>query len=359
MKTILSTCTFACFAFLTLSAETCGETHYISDSGFDLWCGDTLCNWEVLSGRVARASSWHRADYSVEMQGPDVVISQLSPRRGTSCLRFEMLADIEDDARVTLSMDFFDDGVVDYTQELAHARWESLVYFVSTPSTWRGVRFTLHKEGPGRARLAQIEAVAGSECFDKPIELTEKPLGALCISGAECESSICASSSNPSAWGQACSECSEDSDCPGDQVCGASGAETRSFLSPYRACVDAASQAIGQRCISGAECGTGVCCNGICSECCTGADCEGEVACLPAANEEFDSSELPKLCAGGEPGEVCVVDDDCDSGSCLGDLQTLVCLADGRECFTDSDCPGTSLDEPQCVLLGSDAALCQ
>ncbi len=171
MRKLLSSILFATFAFLTLSAEECGTIHYIDDSGFDLWCDEELCSWDVEMGEVARAPSWHKADYSVEFVGKEVVISQLSTRAATTCLRFEVLADIDENARVFLEMDFFDDGVVDYERELGHVRWERLVHLVATPATWDSVRFTLRKDGAGRARLAQIEATADSDCADDPLEI--------------------------------------------------------------------------------------------------------------------------------------------------------------------------------------------
>ncbi len=164
---------FAVFAFFSLSAEGCGPTHYISDSGFDLWCGDDLCNWERVRGSVVRASTWHEDDYAVELLGKEVEITQSSDREPTDCIRFEMLANIESGAQVVLSMDFLDDGVTDYEQELAHVTWEPLVYFVKTPREWQGVRFTIHKIGEGRARLAQIQATSSTECVGPPIELPE------------------------------------------------------------------------------------------------------------------------------------------------------------------------------------------
>jgi len=173
MQRLLSSILFASFCFLALSAEECGKTHFIDDSGFDLWCDDQLCSWDVETGNVVQASSWHKGDFAVEFVGDDVVISQVSMDEATTCLRFEVLADIDEDARVFLSMDFFDDGIVDYEQELGHVRWERLVHLVAVPATWDSVRFTLRKDGPGRARLAQIEATADTECVGAPLEIED------------------------------------------------------------------------------------------------------------------------------------------------------------------------------------------
>ena len=358
MKNLLSSILFAAFAFFSLSAEQCGETHFIDDSGFDIWCGDRLCAWELESGSVARAPTWHKDDYSVDLIGTDVVISQLSTQRRASCLRFELLADIEDDARVTLTMDFFDDGVIDYTQELGHVQWESLAYFVSTPASWSGVRFTLHKEGPGRARLAQIEATADSACLDKPIEIPSKPMGASCTSGAECGSQICADSPSD-LFGQVCSGCSENAQCGEGMLCG-TGAESRSYLGVPRTCVPQASRAVGALCVADAECRVGFCTAGVCSECRAASDCGVGESCTKAGHPDLFASRTAALCSSGGPGTSCMTDGDCDSGSCQGGEPVTVCNLDGRDCTDDTDCPYNSLlDVPTCVLAGFDPGTCQ
>jgi hypothetical protein len=173
MKRLISSILFAAFSFLTLSAEECGTTHLIEDSGFDLWCDDQLCSWDVEMGEVVQAPSWHKADYSAEFVGESVVISQVSTGEVTTCIRFEVLADIDDNARMFLAMDFFDDGVIDYEQELGHVKWERLVHLVAVPATWDSVRFTLRKDGPGRARLAQIEATTDTACVGEPLDIED------------------------------------------------------------------------------------------------------------------------------------------------------------------------------------------
>jgi hypothetical protein len=358
MKKLLSSIAFAVFAFLSLSAEGCGETHLIDDSGFDIWCGDRLCSWELESGSVARAPTWHKDDYSVDLIGSDVVISQLSTGSTTSCIRFELLADIEDDARVTLTMDFFDDGVVDYTQELAHVRWESLAYFVSTPASWQGVRFTLHKEGPGRARLAQIEATADTSCIDKPIEIASKPMGASCTSGAECSSQVCADSVEDS-WVQVCSGCSTSEECGEGMVCGAAS-ENRSYLGATRTCIPEASRPVGAMCVGDAECRVGFCREGLCQECRSASDCEQGEECTKPNHNDLSVPRVAALCSGGDAGTLCMRDVDCDSGRCLGGDSVKVCNLDGRDCIGDSDCPYNWLVEtPSCVIAGFDPGTCQ
>lgn len=359
MKNLLSSFLFAIFAFLSLSAESCGPTHLIDDSGFDIWCGELLCNWELQSGAVERAPSWHKDDYAVEFVGDDVVISQLSTNATPSCIRFELLADIEDNARVTLTMDFFDDGVIDYTQELGHVRWESLAYYVTTPTTWDGVRFTLHKEGPGRARVAQVEAKADSACFDKAIEITNKPLGGSCDNGVECQSQYCEATVSAS-FGRVCSGCSTSEDCQDGNVCGVSS-NSRFFSSVARTCVAPASRPIGSLCVGDSECRLGACNDGVCSECTTEFDCELNMLCGRPSHPELPEHRRAAMCTGGAPGTFCTQDIDCSSGSCIGGEPVKVCLRDGRDCQSYEDCPGDtfSAEDATCVVAGIDPGTCQ
>ena len=355
MQNLLSSILFATFAFLALSAEECGKSHYIADSGFDIWCGDRLCDWDLESGAVARAASWHKDDYSVELIGSDVLISQLSTRGATSCLRFELLADIEDDARVTLMMDFFDDGVVEYRQELGHVRWESLVYYVTTPPTWRGVRFSLHKEGPGRARLAQIEATEDTACIDKPIELVNRPIGASCQNGAECASALCLDS--VSVWdGKVCSACERDEDCQPDMVCGVAR-QTPYHLGLALSCIPKNTKPLGTLCVGDTECLAGFCHEGSCSECRDADDCGDGDFCARATHEKV---ELPALCSSDGAGSLCIQDSDCQSGSCQGGDDLRICTGDGRECESDAECAGGNwLLDSDCVTIGIDSGTCQ
>ena len=39
----------------------CG-TQVIKDPGFDLWCGDSLCTWKLVTGEIRKAPTWHDKD---------------------------------------------------------------------------------------------------------------------------------------------------------------------------------------------------------------------------------------------------------------------------------------------------------
>jgi hypothetical protein len=355
-----------CGAFLFLAAVLMTQTgtnectgDVVHDPGFDVWCGDELCSWEVEKGEVRKVATWHDGDPGVELRGDEVVISQLSTDAPAGCLRFQLVADVEETATAALEMDLDDDGTVEYERAIPTSRWAELVYRVELV-VGNTVRFRLRKSGAGRAVLAQIRAVHEDvdACGGERVS-TPQPLGAFCAAlpggGDElCESGVCEERS------QVCGECRADGECPG-QVCGLESPAGPS-LQPYRSCVAPASRALGELCAVGGECASGVCCDGLCSECCEGGpgcaagqDCvraeaaadeigplhnppSGSANGLPAGPPEGPPSESWCAPGDGAPGEACRRDEQCASGSCGGGEPMRVCPWDGRPCAQDADC---------------------
>jgi hypothetical protein len=136
------------------------------------------------------------------------------------------------------------------------------------------------------------------------------------------------------------------------------------FLDPYRACVTAGSKVLGELCFSGGECATGVCCAGVCSACCDVHPCPEGRSCRPVAIQGAALS--PFACDPGDgrggSGEPCLAGADCASGSCDGGDELRVCLADGRRCAQDTDCPTDPEgqgDFGTCVLVGTAGGSCR
>jgi hypothetical protein len=167
----------------------------IENNGFDLWCGDELCYWELDSGDIERVPTWHKSDFGVALMGSDVRLSQLQNFSGfdVDCLRFSLVADVSVTADVVLQLDLNDDGVIDYDQPIPATEWAPVEYQVTLPAQYNGVRFIVHKRGSGNAVIAQIYADDVVGCTEPPLELPELPAG-----GRLCE---------------------DDSDCPGDLTC--------------------------------------------------------------------------------------------------------------------------------------------
>jgi len=170
----------------------CGES-IVKDPNFDLWCGETLCNWQVEQGRIARAPTWHERDYGVDLIGDSVLLSQ----RGEfgddrpSCLAYDLLADIDGKAQVELEMDFDADGTVEFTQVLPLGAWQTLAYKAPAPSWYRAIKFSIRKNGEGHATLARIRVGADIDCQGPVPSTINRPAGAPCESAAQCTSGVC------------------------------------------------------------------------------------------------------------------------------------------------------------------------
>lgn len=343
----------------------------LHDSGFDLWCGESLCSWQVEKGEVRQAPTWHEADLGVELVGDEVVISQRADVSNVNCVLFDLVADIDLDATVTLEMDLYDDGEVDFAEQLPTASWENLSYLVQMPERFQGIRFRLKKSGGGKAVLAQIRARDEAACGGAPLAQPIAPLGADCWGsgdGLNLLDDACASGSCvvAGALSAVCSECAEAADCADGQACGVES-RVESFLSPYRTCVPAASRGLGERCAGDDECATGVCCEWTCSDCCAadGRTCADGAACEPDGGGDGWVAPAAQCDPGGgtrASGAACLVDADCASGRCRGDGPLTVCLADGRLCDVDPDCPPDGSQEEDefgtCAEIGVTRATC-
>ena len=345
----------------------CGEP-ILDDPGFDLWCGEQLCSWEVPMGAVRRVSTWHRSDSGVELVGDPVVLTQLSDVTSAAsiCFLFELQADTDDGVNLTLEMDFLDDGSVEYSHALPSDDWQQVQYKVATPVWYEGVRFTVRKSGAGRAVLGTLRVTKAGDCPGPALELVDRPLGALCDGAGDCSSGHC---EEVNQWGalktRTCSGCGDDTDCAKGQAC---GVEAGTTLKLFLECGASARHQLGERCVGDGECATGVCCDGLCSQCCRDKSpgCVGGTYCNKVPWSELDPAYqavlLPWQCSPGQglgvAGDPCLWDVDCASGSCGGTGELRVCILDGRRCQQDSDCPAW-LTEGLCLPLGQLGGACQ
>jgi hypothetical protein len=361
-----------------MGATDCGQI--IKDPGFDLWCGDRLCDWKTERGEVARVPTWHAGDDGVQLLGDDVLITQATPvtSSDSTCIEFSMLTDVALDADVHLQFDVFGDGVIDYDQPIPTASWAPVSYLVSIDAPWNGITFRLVKHGGGHAVLAEIKAETrpAADCTGAAITLPPRPNGGWCHAGGECASGVCSGQSDDPAIlfpAQTCAACTSDAQCTNGFVCGIDDA-LPSALTPFRACVPPASRVLGELCAEDAECATGVC-HQTCSTCRDDAGCATGETCTPA-NQQFPGpngatyySTATYECDPGQhrraSGETCFRDDDCASSSCVGGRGVQTCIdvfggGDGRACTTDLDCPEAGdLTHTPCVTVGIAGGTCK
>lgn len=143
----------------------CGGGPILRDPGFDLWCGDRLCAWDVVRGDVRRVGTWHEADAGVEFVGDDAAIEQVSSGYAGSCIKFSLIANVSSTADVFLDVDVAADGTVDHHERIPTSSWKPIEFhlFIEQP-VYQGIRFELTKQGPGEAVLAQIGAEPSTDC---------------------------------------------------------------------------------------------------------------------------------------------------------------------------------------------------
>jgi len=347
------------------------EQPLVKDSGFDVWCGDTLCDWQVDVGGVTKVPTWHERDYGVGLDGDPVEISQALPFTSDdlSCIHFDLLANVDDSASVVLTMDF-DGGAFGHPQTIPSGTWTPLSYHLVTPSYFQSLRISIRKTGAGNAALAQIQASKASDCSDPPLvgELA-RPAGATCEMASQCAGAMCHARTaagtlfDDDTGQQVCAACTGDADCGAGMVCGAGWSTT--FIQPFPACAPAAAAVLGDRCLIDSECASGTCCHGVCSTCCAGggapACATGTTCAARAKTADGKPARTAWQCAPdgghGAPGTACLANDDCASGACAGGGVLSVC-ADGRRCASDADCPEGAPGNP-CTAIGVAGGQCQ
>ncbi len=351
----------AVVAATQLGATDCGEV--IRDPGFDLWCGDSLCTWKLLRGDIERVGTWNAGDSGVSFVGADTAIQQIAPVTSLDgdCIEFTLIANVATTAEVFLDIDVEADGTVERSERIPTAHYKPISILIALATPYDGIRFELRKQGTGETVLANIGAHVVDQCTGlTPIDPGPRPVGASCAHNSDCASNLCvASPTQPglgTLLGTACAGCDPtgtSSGCDAGEACGITGA-LQPTLAEGVACVAEASHELGEACLSGAECASGICNADLrCSACATGADCGGD-ACGPS----FQGG--PDVCrpgAGtGATGDACATDADC-TGTCDGAVRKE--CRDHRACGSPADCPvENDLAPGACTTVGIQGGTC-
>jgi hypothetical protein len=304
----------------------------VHNPNFQQWTPSHPERWEV-SGVTSRVGTWHEDDYGVQLVSDGSRISQLDTTLESSqapCFQFSLVAKIARGAKAFLELDFLDDGAIEFSAQLPVSDWERRTFLITPPIAWQGVRFTVRKEGSGQVILAELAVqIAQSGCTMPPLPLLNRPNGNACDSDDDCAGHIC--------FDARCAGCASDGDCMSGELCG----DTVQEGVLVQACSAIGSGKFGAICSVDAQCDSGLCVDGACSEC-SDLECgDGERCARVAPDQMFHiTTNLPHLCSPGsrrrESGELCTVHEDCKSLNCAGSLVT--CVAGCR-----------SLTEPGCA----------
>ncbi|HTR54873.1 MAG TPA: hypothetical protein VMJ10_29495 [Kofleriaceae bacterium] len=359
---------FLLIAGSQLGATDCGQV--IRDSGFDLWCGDSLCAWKLERGQVKKVPTWNEGDPGVSLVGDDVAIEQLTPVASSDanggCIEFDLIANVDADTDVELNVDLDGDGSIDHSERIPSSKWQPLTFVLPIQGSYDGIRFEIAKTGNGNAVVAQIQAQTSTGCGGlSPILAGPMPDGATtCDVDTDCASGHCVNSSGLFGQGT-CVGCRGDSDCSSGDVCGL-GSPLTPVLAIPQECVAPAGKQLGDDCGEGSECATGICSVRVCSTC-AGATCTDGEACGPAWPSEGSFGFTPYVCSPNAGvrkfGEPCASNDDCASGTCNGTPRSQ--CDDGRACATAADCPFGGIDttdplqQGPCNPVGIQGGSCQ
>lgn len=352
-----------------LMAGECEEP-LVTDSGFDLWCGDSLCAWQVDEGTITKVQTWHARDFGADLVSPATTISQVLPygSEDVACIHFNLLANIDPAVDVVLNLDF-GDGTTGVSQTLSSGAWAPADYHLVPPTYFQSVRVSIRKRGAGHAVLARIQATKSSSACagTPPVGAINRPDGATCEAAAQCAGARCDARPlaaelipDPTTPRAVCAACAGNADCAAGYVCDLGWSPA--FPEPFPSCLAPAALPLGARCLSDAACATGVCCGGVCSTCCaSGPGCGPGRGCTERARDPGGAPLRATFqCAPGLSGAAtltaCLADDDCASGHCAGATTLRVCAADGRRCAAQTDCPNP--DGNSCIAIGVAGGRC-
>ncbi|HEY4245006.1 MAG TPA: hypothetical protein VGM88_34560 [Kofleriaceae bacterium] len=351
-----------------LGATHCGEI--TNDAGFDVWCGTSLCSWELERGNIDDVPTWNDGDRAVLLWG-NTAIDQFAPvtwQDGT-CIEFDVLANVASGDAV-VNVDLYGDGSVEESIPIPDSDWAPLTYYFSIKAPFSGIKIELATTGEGsEATFARMSAsiADASHCVGlQQLDGGPAPDGAFCEindSGtpldSECASGYCFAYNGVAICGGC--DPSIASSCPSDPTafyCVPGDVVTR-MVGPVYGCEQDGDRALGARCDADSECAGHVCSlDGWCSACNGDSDCA-----TGTCTEGFaDTVGGPQICgvrsgtvASGKP---CAENEDCASGICDGTV-TNRCDNSGRRCNNNADCVGVDDSAGFCVTVGVEGGSCQ
>jgi hypothetical protein len=188
------------------------EGNVVQDPTFRDWCGDSLCDWTLDSGKIARVPTWNEDDFGVSFVDVGTQISQVTSESQAACLLFTTTADIDPSAQMLLLVDFDNDGTIDFKGPLGATQWRQVQAEITAPPRYSGITFHILKQGTGAAVLAEMRVVSTTGCVAPP-SISPLLLGEPCTADTQCSSGLLCSSDNR------CAQCDEQRPCAGGLAC--------------------------------------------------------------------------------------------------------------------------------------------
>ena len=121
----------------------------VMNPSFDDWCKSELCGWQTNEGAVVPVSTWHKKDLGASFVETPTQVSQSVTAAPVGCFLIDTIADVETAARLSIRVDFNDDQVIDFEQQVPAVSWQSVPFPVRAPVDYRSVRFIVRKQGTG------------------------------------------------------------------------------------------------------------------------------------------------------------------------------------------------------------------
>jgi hypothetical protein len=244
------------FACASLGDDCDGDI--VQDPTFRDWCGASLCSWKTDFGQIARVPTWIQEDFGVSFLDNGTTgteISQVTEENQATCILFTSVGNIDPTAEMTVSVDFNNDGSIDYIGALGSAKWETVQTEITAPPRYQGITFYVKKSGTGTAILAEMAIQSRTGCTAPAPKIGNLRFGETCSSTSECQSGfVCPEWVDGGT--QFCGQCTDQIPCEGGVTC-----QTRSVFFPLQC---GPGQGLGQ---SGAPC--------LANSDCASAECDG------------------------------------------------------------------------------------
>jgi len=244
----------ALFAGASLGDDCDGDI--VQDPTFRDWCGASLCSWKTDFGQIARVPTWNAEDFGVSFLdngSAGTEISQVTQENQATCILFTSVGNIDPTADMTVSVDFDNDGTIDYTAPLGTATWQTVQTEITAPPRYQGITFFVKKNGTGTAILAEMAIQSRSGCTAAAPPLENLHLGDPCSSSGECSQGlVCPEWVDGGA--QFCGQCDDQTPCPGGVAC-----QQRSVFLPLQCGPGLGLGQGGAPCIANSDCASGTC----------------------------------------------------------------------------------------------------